>query len=73
MDDAGLAWIGRTAFDRRMDDIAGAQSPRDVEYLREEVRRELVGHPRFQELERILDAQHQLLTTRRAGATKPGA
>jgi hypothetical protein len=54
-------WIARTTFDRCMDDIAAAQSTREIDYLRREVRRQFASHARVGELERILDMKQRLL------------
>ena len=36
-------WVGRTPFDRMMDDIAAASSVREIDHLRAEVRRDFAG------------------------------
>ncbi|HEV7990479.1 MAG TPA: hypothetical protein VGP25_01590 [Gemmatimonadaceae bacterium] len=72
MYDLELVWIARTAFERNMDDIAGALSAAEVEYLRAEVQRDFASHPRLTELEHMLDAQQHRLTTDGRTFLRPG-
>jgi hypothetical protein len=54
-------WVGRTPFDRMMDEIAAASSVREIDHLRAEVRRDFAGDARIPELEAVLDAKRRLL------------
>jgi hypothetical protein len=56
-----------------MDDIAAAQSRREIEHLRRDVRGQLGSHPRLGELERMLDAQQRLLNGGEASAESDGS
>jgi hypothetical protein len=60
-------WDTRTAFDRMMDEIAGASSVREVDYLWLEVRRDFAGDPKLNELESVLAAKRRLLAAEDAG------
>lgn len=59
-------WNERTPFDRMLDEIASAQSVREVDHLLEMAKRELAGHPRFDQLERAGAAIRRMLSVRRA-------
>ena len=54
-------WVGRTPFDRMMDEIAAASSVLEIDHLRAEVRRDFAGDTRLPELEAVLDAKRRLL------------
>jgi hypothetical protein len=67
----GDPWVGRSPFDRMMDEIAAAESVREVEHLRSQARRDLGGDPRLGELERLADAVTAHLVRPRTDAPPP--
>ena len=57
-----MGWDERSPFERMMDEIAAATSVREVDHLGKEARAAFADHPRFADLETLLDVKRQLLT-----------
>ena len=53
--------LGRLPFERWLDEIAAAESVREVDHLCELARRELSGDPLLAEVEQMCDAKRRIL------------
>ena len=56
-----MGWDPRSPFERMMDEIAAATSVREVDHLRDEVRKEFSNHPQVDALWTLLDAKRRVL------------
>jgi hypothetical protein len=71
--DTWTTWEYRSAFDYMMDEIAAAESHRELDDLTEEVARTFAFHPRLDELHALIAAMRRLVAAeavaRRRGFT----